>query len=137
MAKQTKQKKIKDFDKDTMYRKLMPSAEQEKPAHSAPVEDPGAAEQRAPGGFVLHNYMEEMVRDKLDHTAKVLEACGCDRCRKDIIALALNQLPAAYAVVEKPEEHLRKLKASYEVKVTTALIKAIQQVKKSPRHGER
>jgi competence protein ComFB len=84
----------------------------------------------------LHNYMEDMTLEKLAHTTKVLGACDCPRCQRDILALALNQLPAAYAVTEKKDAArcIVKLKGVYEVKVTASLIKAIQQVKMNPRH---
>jgi competence protein ComFB len=131
-------KKIKkDFDKEKMYSKIMPSlamAERQK-------EEPGDAPVSAAGDDgeplpKLHNYMEDMMADKLAHTTKVLGACDCPRCQQDILALALNQLPAAYAVAETIDEprYLAKLKGVYEVKVTAALIKAIQQVKINPRH---
>lgn len=138
--------KKKDFDKEKMYAKIMPSiapaerpveVPQEKPspeaAASAAAPDPAGEELAGPG---LHNYMEDMVRDRLEHTMKVLSACDCPRCRQDIMALALNQLPSSYAVAGDGDEarYLKKLRGAYEVKVTASLIKAIQQVKTNPRH---
>jgi competence protein ComFB len=132
-------KKIKkDFDKEKMYSKIMPSLAL---TDRQPKEEPGDAPPLPPEAETeqlpqLHNYMEDMMREKLAHTTKVLGACDCPRCQQDIMALALNQLPAAYAVAESPEEarYMLKLRGVYEVKVTASLIKAIQQVKINPRH---
>ena len=126
MAKKMK----KDFDKEQMYRKIMPSIAAPEP------DEPPEPEPPEPAGVPrLHNFMEDMLLDKLERTAKVLQACDCERCRQDIMVLALNQLPPAYAVAAPDDaRQMRKLRGAYEVKVTASLIKAIQQVKSSPRH---
>lgn len=136
----------KDFDKEKMYRKIMPSALMKnadvpiektvEPTLSAPaIPEPAAPLEAEEKEAVLHNFMEDMVQEKLEHTMTVLESCDCPRCRKDISALALNQLPPAYAVAQgDPAKYIKKLKGNYEVKVTASLIKAIQIVKKNPRH---
>lgn len=120
-------KKIKkDFDLEQMYRKIMPSI---------PVGEELPRQEEDPPEPRLHNYMEDMVREKMDHTMKTLNACTCGRCRQDILALTLNQLPAAYAVADPGDTHyLKKLRGAYEVKVTAAIIQAVQQVAKAPRH---
>lgn len=86
---------------------------------------------------LLHNYMEDMLREKLPHTMKVLRCCSCERCTLDILALTLNSLPSSYAVTVRDEtlDRVKVLRREYEVKVTATLIKAIQQVKSAPRHG--
>lgn len=112
-----------------MYRKIMPSA-----APSVP-EAPVAVQEAEAEPLRMRNFMEDMVRDKLEHTLGVLECCDCERCRGDIVALALNQLPTAYAVADGNDAYyMKKLRGAYEVKVTAALIRAIQQVKQNPRH---
>lgn len=134
MAKTRKIKK--DFDKEKMYMKIMPSmvlADKPPPAGRGPDGGEPPAEEAA---CALHNYMEDIVRDKLPHTMKVLGACGCERCRMDILAVALNQLPPAYAVAGQEDQprYLKKLRGAYEVKATASLIRAIQTVKTNPRH---
>ena len=134
----------KDFDRDKMYSKIMPTSvpepeELEEQRFFAPVlrqepdEPPLELEFSVPR---MHNYMEDMIREKLPHTMKVLRSCPCERCQLDILAIALNSLPAAYAVTEKDDgaERIKNLRREYEVKVTATLIKAIQQVKSAPRH---
>lgn len=142
MAKSKRLKKDKDFDMEKMYRKIMPSGslsgeKTESSAVKAPAPQPPPPQDipQPPARASLHNFMEDMVLEKLDRTMSVLDACTCDRCKNDIIALALNQLPASYAVAEHGDEkYIKKLKGAYEVKVTASLIRAIQQVKLSPRH---
>ena len=127
MAKRVK----KDFDKDQMDRKIMPSA------GTAVLEVKPAPEEAEAGEYPQqpHNFMEDMVWSKMEHTLKVLDGCGCERCRQDIAAIALNELPTLYAVADQNDAYyLKKLRGAYEVKVTAALIRAVQQVKKSPRH---
>lgn len=121
MAKKVK----KDFDKEKMYRQIMPSIEPET-AEPVPPEDTQLG---------LHNHMESLLRDKLDHTLQVLGGCGCPRCRMDILALALNQLPPVYAVSTAEDGvRIKKLRGLYEIKTTAALIQAVQTVKAAPRH---
>lgn len=144
MAKKIK----KDFDKDKMYRKIMPSMEPEAGGVQEPHDEAEADEPEVGAQAVveelppddeeepqLHNLMEDMMRERLVRTINVLGACDCERCKMDIMAIALNALPAAYGVVWKNDAmYIKKLRAVYEVKVTAALIKAIQQVKSAPRH---
>ena len=58
------------------------------------------------------NYMEELAMEILEDILKdKKEFCGCQRCRLDTIALALNQLPAKYCVTDLGRAHT-KLKAA-------------------------
>ena len=45
--------------------------------------------------MVLVNLMEELVINKLDSTLDRFNCCKCDKCKKDIAALALNRLETA------------------------------------------
>jgi competence protein ComFB len=133
----------KDFDRDKMYSKIMPTYTKEDgfeaEAEREPTEPPEPPEREAapPEKLRLHNYMQELLLEKLPHTMKVLRSCQCERCQLDILAIAMNSLPTAYAVTTEDEdslERIKKLRRDYEVKVTATLIKAIQQVKNEPRH---
>lgn len=136
----------KSFDKEQMYAKIMPSFTPQQPAEPLPAPEPDAAadagrrQSRAAQApqprYLLRNYMEDIVLEKLDHTMKMLKACECERCKKDVMALALNSLPNAYMTIEPQdvEEQVRRLRAGVEIKVSAALIKAVQEVKASPRH---
>lgn len=85
--------------------------------------------------MVLVNLMEELVISKLDATLDRFNCCKCDKCKKDIAALALNRLKPHYVVMsEQNEEYRRKNEEMYASEVTSALIQAILLVKKEPRH---
>lgn len=124
----------KDFNKDQMYRKIMPSiliTGEETEAKSAEPDKREHAHNAC-------NLMECIVLDKMEHVVKMLRACGCQQCRDDILCLSLNQLPSMYAVLEqdRQEQRIREIRRSYEVKVTTAMILATQQVSAYPRHDK-
>lgn len=140
MAKKLK----KDFDKEIMYSKIMPSMVTPAPQHQKreePVSEELSLEQESPQEeqqpqYVLRNFIEDIVMDRMGRTIAMLRGCECERCQKDVMALALNELPPAYLVVEPEEleEAVRQLRKECEVKVSSALIKAVQTVKASPNH---
>ena len=91
-----------------------------------------------PGEPPLSNRMEQAVLAALDEAlAYHPDACRCQRCRRDIVALALRSLPARYAgsgsgtVVVDAE--LQRLQSR--VEVFKALHQAILVVKRRPHHG--
>lgn len=91
-----------------------------------------------PGELPLSNRMEQAVLAALDEAlAYHPDACRCPRCRRDIVALALRNLPARYAgsaggtVVVDVE--LQRLQSR--VEVFKALHQAIAVVKSRPHHG--
>lgn len=85
----------------------------------------------------LKNYMENLV---WQYMPNVLEGhtdiCGCERCRYDIVALALNFLPPRYVVTEKGQiiAKVRLLEQQFNVDVIAALTNAIIIVKSRPHH---
>ncbi len=86
----------------------------------------------------LKNYMENLVDDAL---AKILptipDACGCDRCKLDMMALALNNLPPRYIVAERglTRVTLEAATAQFESDVLYAVNQAIQLIAMRPRHA--
>ena len=85
--------------------------------------------------MILVNLMEDIVFEKLDATLVRFNCCKCNRCKKDIAALALNRLQPRYVVMEKDDKDRRKMvEESYGSEVTSALVQAILLVKKEPRH---
>ena len=144
-----------------MYKKLMPSAaraarEQEAArspeaaergarapaASAAPAQRPA---QRASGPrrvavpaldsrpMVVVNTMEACVLGKLDELLERFSCCRCDRCKKDIVALALNKLPPRYMVLAdgQPEPDVDQ---QTNAQVVTAMIQAVIRVRANPRH---
>ncbi len=147
-----------EIDKEMMYRKIMPTAGRktsapteemgEQPAFTGVPSLPNAASMakailrptvtmpiRQEQELVLVNLMEELVLAKLDSTVDRFNCCKCDKCKKDIAALALNRLPPRYLVMkEKDEERRRQNEEAHASEVTSALVQAILVVKKQPRH---
>ena len=87
--------------------------------------------------FRLKNYMEELVIKKTEELMKLINMCQCEKCRLDIMAIALNELPAKYVVSEKGELYtkLNELKQQFEIDVETEIIKAAVIVSKNPQHN--
>lgn len=85
--------------------------------------------------MILVNLMEELVINRLDSTLDRFNCCKCDKCKKDIAALALNRLKPRYVVMKEGEQEKRR-KAELEngSEVTGALVQAILVVKKAPWH---
>lgn len=84
----------------------------------------------------LKNYMEEVVFSSMDEVLKGMDMCKCDRCKLDIAAKALNDLPPKYVVTEKGEIYSKvdTLKAQFGVDVTSAIMRAAMIVKRNPHH---
>lgn len=145
-----------EIDKEIMYRKIMPSAarrpgEPDLPETSAqPLSgyptasvlnssikrnpSPGVAFHEA-REMILVNLMEDLVIEKLDSTIQRFNCCKCNKCKKDIAAIALNRLAPKYVVIgEDDAKARREAEEKYSSEVTAALVQAILLVKKEPRH---
>ena len=126
-----------EIDKEIMYRKIMPSSTRSQPVHTeAPssVSNMDSAPSPTSAGMadalrrslttpvqmrenkdsVLVNLMEELVLTRLDSTIQRFNCCRCDKCKKDIAALALvtGALVQAILVVKK-EPRLTSVPDSY------------------------
>ena len=84
----------------------------------------------------LHNVMQDLCEEKVDKYIQMFDVCTCPRCRKDVVALALNHLPAKYVVVEPCELMMRMdmYQNRYNCELTAQLMRACQIVKKTPHH---
>lgn len=146
-----------EIDKEIMYRKIMPTTA--KPLHKtedtaeASFEQTQAAKPVTAAAsifgyssaanrmihesrdMVLVNVMEDLVVEKLDMTLSRFNCCKCNKCKKDIAAVALNRLPPRYMVMKENDQEKRKNEEEkYSSEVTGAIIQAILVVKKNPRH---
>ena len=83
--------------------------------------------------LVLVNLVEQLVADRLDGAFDKFNCCRCDKCRRDVAALALNALPPQYVVAE-PEDIPRLLEQAPAKEIPSALVKAILQIKNTPKH---
>lgn len=84
----------------------------------------------------MKNYMEDCVADLIDSVLKDINACRCEKCKYDIMAIALNSLPPKYVVTKKGQLYtkLTALQNQSDVDVISAITKASVIVSKSPRH---
>ena len=83
------------------------------------------------------NIMQLLVEEKADHYMGLFGLCRCSRCRNDILALALNQLPPKYVVM--PVHELTPRLSIYEGRfssaVTAQILRACKEVLEHPRHN--
>lgn len=84
----------------------------------------------------VHNLMEEIVEEAMPIVLKDINVCQCERCLKDIMAKALNELPVKYYVSEqgKVYKKMETLRLQMEIDVIAALAKAAVLILRSPRH---
>ncbi len=159
-------KSKKSFDRETMYKKIMPSAVKQEQSideetndgeYQSPVsevnkpkvvEKPAAQNSTAlfqnkeikwindsSGENILYNITERLVINRLEVALKKMNCCRCDRCKKDIIALSLNSLSPHYAVSTSDDiDKLIEKDEKLGLEVTSAILKAILNVRKNPRH---
>lgn len=85
----------------------------------------------------LKNYMEDAVQNIMSELLESRNSiCKCSRCRLDVVAYALNHLPAKYVVTDKGHTYTRvaEMAQQFNADVVVALSKAIRHVAKNPRH---
>lgn len=147
----------KEIDKELMYKKLMPSgpkaikasedaAEQTsyapnlRPEAEEPFTPRRSAERRDvevpfmdTQSTELVNAMESVVLDKLDSVLAKFKCCKCDRCKKDIVAIALNKLSPKYMVLPHGQP-VPDIDPQTNAAVITAMIQAVLEVRAHPRH---
>ncbi len=85
----------------------------------------------------MHNYMEEVVDKVLtDHLDEASHIANCEKCRKDVLALTLNNLPAKYVVTEDDETYgkLNEIEEMNIEEIMKELKIAIEIVNISPLH---
>lgn len=87
---------------------------------------------------ILINKMEEAVKQMADQllTGQHKNVCSCQRCRLDILALALNSLPPKYVVtnIGNAVTNVDLSSSQWTANVTMAVCNAIETVKSRPRH---
>lgn len=86
----------------------------------------------------LVNVTEHLLFDMLDDILKGIKGfCGCKRCRMDVAAIALNNLPTNYVVTDEGEVKKRAaiLEMQKRIDITQAVIKAAEIVSMRPHHS--
>ena len=101
-----------------------------------PVVEEPAAEKPGEEEVICANIMEILVERKAETYMELFGLCCCDRCKMDVQALALTELPAKYVVMGKNELPLRL--SLYEGRMNTAItaqiLRACKVVLAEPRH---
>ena len=141
----------KSFDRESMYKKIMPTNLIKEPEEEKEVPLSVNVENKSTNTLfqnkelnlikderkeeILYNITEKFVLSKFDEVLGKMSCCRCDRCKQDIVAIALNNLKPMYIVATRDEieEKIHNLQDSGG-KVTRELIKAVLTVRKAPRH---
>lgn len=85
----------------------------------------------------LYNTMEGVVKGALqDIMAQKNDFCKCEECQIDIMAIALNSLPAKYVGTHKGEVYskIATLSNQFNTDAYREIVKAIAVVNEKPRH---
>jgi hypothetical protein len=116
-------------DAEASYIPPVPSAPEQQPPTSRSVAIPWLNDRQ----ITVVNIMETQVMGKLDSLLDRFTCCRCDRCKKDIVALALNKLPPKYMVLTEgqPDPEVDEKTNS---KIVLAMIQALIRVRDNPRH---
>ncbi len=86
---------------------------------------------------MIKNYAELFVLEAYNIIIQSDEGyCTCEKCKNDALAIALNNLPCMYATCETGAmyQKMRELDPQFRVTILGALTKAMQIVKRNPRH---
>lgn len=96
-----------------------------------------SAGEKDPDEYICYNITQTLVEDKADKYIKMFHLCSCKRCRIDVIALALSNLPPKY-VVARPHELIPRLsmyEQKYNAAVVTQVMSACKKVLDRPHHN--
>lgn len=87
-------------------------------------------------GISCVNVMHALVEEKVDKYIRLFGLCTCPRCRIDVKALALTNLPAKYVVIGEKERipMLSVYEGRYNAAVVSQVMWACKKVMDNPRH---
>lgn len=103
---------------------------------TTPPPDAAAAQEPPLPSYRFINVMEDGVAESLMEYMTKLGVCTCDRCKKDVTALALSNLPPKYIVVDAAAVSplLNFYRNKYSSYIMAELTKACFAVIANPRH---
>ena len=87
----------------------------------------------------INNYMEVLVDKYLNSVLEQWNICKCERCRRDIMTLALNHLKPMYTSTEAGKVYTKAnitFNQQYATDVVLAINQAAGVVSKEVRHGK-
>ena len=84
----------------------------------------------------VFNYMEKWVSECLDKLLEGSKGCKCEKCRKDMFALALNNLKPYYVATDRGRvmAKLANTENQFETDIIIQVTKAIHIVQENPHH---
>lgn len=85
----------------------------------------------------IYNVTERLAREMLgEHEVKATLSCGCHQCQDDVLAMALNQLPARYVSTDQGGVFVKAnyLNPQLQSDILGELIRAGLQVSEHPHH---
>lgn len=87
--------------------------------------------------YVFLNVMEKLVNETVDKWMQQFGTCTCSRCRADVIALALTNLPSKYVVVGRNAAAplMNFYSQQFSGAVTVEVTKACTKVMERPHHN--
>ena len=112
---------------------VQPTPQAVQPAPAPPkAPDPSKQEE-----FVCFNLTQALVEEKADKLMKQFGMCTCNRCRVDVTAIALSNLPAKYVAMQNRDilPLLSMYEERYSAAVTVQVMKACRMVMARPHHG--
>ena len=107
------------------------------PAQQQPVQPAPHPVQKKQDEFVCFNLTQALVEDKADKLMRQFGMCTCNRCRVDVTAIALSNLPAKYVAMQNRDilPLLSMYEEKYSAAVTVQVMNACRMVMKRPHHG--
>ncbi len=86
--------------------------------------------------YRLKNNNEELVAALTRELMAGSDQCQCEKCRLDVMAIALNHLPPAYVVTYKGElfANLEATTVQNQADAIAAVLRAIATVRAAPKH---
>ncbi|MCE5221278.1 MAG: late competence development ComFB family protein [Clostridium sp.] len=82
------------------------------------------------------NYVEVWVQEYMDILLEKVDGCKCEKCKRDIFALALNNLKPHYVATPLGEimAKLESTKQQVETDIIVEVTKAINKINSNPNH---
>jgi len=87
----------------------------------------------------MHNYMEDIIRDRMETILKTMpDVCKCERCNLDRLAYALNNMKPKYIVTSKGKLYAKisQLQGQFDADIVRVITDAAVRVDQSPRHDD-
>ena len=86
--------------------------------------------------YQLENCMDILVEQMFDQATKNMDICRCEKCKLDIMALALNSLQPRYSVTRQGAVYVKLniLEQQFSTDVLSAIVKGAMTVQESQHH---